>query len=250
MKVVCIYQQHYAVFLKNSINLLLKSLLHLSLLACTSLFAAGAPNLSSGLPPKTTLTKLGDEIYLNGMFTEVIGIAVEGSIKDTSVFFAKKWASEGWKVTVERANDIVYVMSVNETYQRVASLSKTGEFTTEGSLSLTDIPLRLKTGGGVLLPVGEHLVKPLNTTVLNEVLIRDQLGESVTTTMINSFNVEQNTAFYQERMVEKGWKEAKRKTVEEGRTVILVFAQAKKEATFTILRQDQRTLITVNWINK
>ena len=238
------------VFIENHARRFLKALLCVGLILCTSVFAAGAPDLSSGLPPKTALTKLGDEIYLNGLLTEVIGIAVPASIKDTAVFFAQKWATEGWKVTVERTNDTVYVMSVNDTYQRVASLSKTGDATTEGSLSLTDMPLRLKNGSGRLLPVGEHLLKPLNTAVLNEVLVRDQLGESIMTTMINSFNVEQNTAFYQERMVEKGWKESRRKTVEDGKAVILVFAQAKKEATFTILRRDQQTLITVLWINK
>lgn len=226
------------------------SLVGFVFLVCTSAFASAAPDLLSGLPPKTMLTKLGDEIYLNGMLTEVVGIAVPASIKDTAVFFAEKWVTEGWKVTVDRVNDIVYVMSVNDTYQRVASLSKTGNASTEGSLSLTDIPLRLKNGGGFLLPVGEHLLKPLNTAVLNEVRIRDQLGESIMTTMINSFNVEQNAAFYQERMVEQGWKETRRKTVEEGKSVILVFAQAKKEATFTLMRQEQKTLVTVNYIAK
>lgn len=250
MNAVSIQKLHCAVPFGKYALWFVKPLLCVCLFVCAIASAAGAPDLSVGLPPKTTLTKLGDEIYLNGMLTEVIGIAVAASIKDTAIFFAQKWVTEGWKVTVERSGDQVFVMSVNDVYQRVASLSKTGESTTEGSLSLTDIPLRLKNGGGTLLPVGEHLLKPLNTSVLNEVLIRDQLGESIMTTMINNFNVEQNVAFYQERMVEKGWKEARRKTVEEGKTVILVFAQPKKEATFTILRQKQQTLITVHWINK
>jgi hypothetical protein len=250
MKAILIYKANRQLSAVKLTTWFSKMSLCVSLFLCTSLFAAGAPDLSSGLPPKTALTKLGDEIYLNGMLTDIIGIAVPASIKDTAVFFAQKWATEGWKVTVERTNETVYVMSVNGVYQRVASLNKTGDSTTEGSLSLTDMPLRLKNGGGTLLPVGEHLLKPLNTAVLNEVLVRDQLGESIMTTMINSFNVEQNTAFYQERMVEIGWKESRRKTVEEGKSVILVFTQARKEATFTLLRRDQQTLITVLWLNK
>lgn len=220
---------------------------------CTNVTAvnmARAPELSSGLPPNTRLTKLGDEIFLNGMPAEVVGIAVPASIKETAVFFARKWVTEGWKVNVERLGDSVHVMATNDVYQRVATLGKTGDNTTEGSLSLTDIPLRMKNGGGPKLPVGEHLQKPTGTVVLNEIRIRDQIGESILTTMTNSFNVEQNAAFYQERMVEQGWKEARRKNVDEAKSVILVFVQAKKEATFTIIRKDQQTFTTVNWINK
>ena len=210
---------------------------------------ARAPELESGLPVNTKLTKLGDEIYLNGIPAQIVGIAVPASIKETAVFFAEKWVLEGWKVRVERNNDLVLVISSNEVFQRVASLTKTGNASTEGSLSLTDIPLRLKNGGGHQLPVGEHLQKPIKTVVLNEIRIRDQAGESILTTMANDFNVEQNAAFYQERMVEQGWKEKRRKTVAEGQSVILVFAQANKEATFTIVRQQQQTFVTVNWIN-
>ena len=223
------------------------------LFICTGASAVNfgsAPDLSSGLPPNTRLTKLGDEIYLNGMPAEIIGIAVPASIKDTAVFFANRWASEGWKVSVERADNLVLVMSANDVYQRVASLSKTGDASTEGSLSLTDIPLRLKSGGGSNLPVGEHLLKPTNSSVLNEIRIRDQTGESTFTTMINSYSVEQNAAFYQERMVEQGWKEVRHKTVEVGKSAILVFAQARKQATFTIMRQNEQTLITVNWVSQ
>ena len=201
------------------------------------------------MPVGTKLTKLGDEIYLNGVPTEIIGIAVPASIKDTAVFFARKWALEGWKVKVERNEDQIVVMSSNDTFQRVAALTKTGEASTEGSLSLTDIPLRMKNGGGSQLPVGEHLLKPTNTMILNEVRIRDQAGESIFTTMANGFNVEQNSAFYQERMVEQGWKKKRYKTVVEGQSVILVFARANQEATFTIMREKQQTLVTVNWIN-
>ena len=210
---------------------------------------ARGPELGSGLPANTKLTKLGDEIYLNGIPAEVVGIAVPASIKETAVFFARKWASEGWAVKVERNGDLIMVMSSNDVFQRVASLTRTGDASTEGSLSLTDMPLRLKNGGGPQLPVGEHLQKPSNTMVLNEIRIRDQAGESIFTTMANEFNVEQNAAFYQERMVEQGWKEKRRKTVVEGKSVILVFAQANKEATFTMVRQRQQTFVTVNWIN-
>ena len=50
-------------------------------------------------------------------------------------------------------------------------------------------------------------------------------------------------------MVEQGWKEKRRKTVVEGKSVILVFSRANQEATFTMVRQQQQTFVTVNWIN-
>ena len=76
------------------------------------------------------------------------------------------------------------------------------------------------------------------------------MGESITTTMTNDFNVEQNVAFYQERMMEQGWKQKKKKTIEEGRSVILILEQKKQEATFTFVRTRKQTFITVNWINR
>jgi hypothetical protein len=218
------------------------------LLACAPLLAS--PNLNSGLPPKTQITKLGDEIFLNGIPTEMIGIAVPESIKNTSAFFANKWIAEGWRVNIERNGDLIVVMSSNDRLQRVATLNKTGDNTTEGSLSLTDLPQRLKDGGGPSVPVGEHLIKPMNTMVLNEVRIRDQQGESIMTTLANNFDVEQNAAFYRERMVEQGWKETRHKTVVEGKGVIVVFTKPGKEATFTMVRQSRQSFVTVNWINR
>ena len=221
-------------------------------LLCGPVFALEADRssgLAAGLPLNTKLTKLGDEIYLNGIPAEIVGIAVPASIKETTLFFAKKWTADGWRVKVERNGDFIAVTSNNGTLQRVAMLTKTGEDSTEGSLSMTDLPLRLTNGGGPQLPVAEHLLKPSNTTVLNEVRVRDQMGESIMTTMANQFDVEQNVAFYRERMVEEGWKEKKHKTVSEGRGVIVEFERPGKDASFTVVKQGRQTFVNVNWIN-
>lgn len=209
-----------------------------------------ASNLESGLPPKTQITKLGDEVYLNGVPTLIIGVAIPLPIKDAVKFLGGRWAADGWKVTVEKRIDLIMVIAIDENFQKVASLNKTGEDTTEGSISLTDFPRRLRTGEGEQLPIAEHLLKPVNSTILNEVRVRDILGESIMTTFTNQFNVEQNSAFYQERMVEEGWKQTKKRTIEEGKSVILVFERKNQEATFTFIRTDRQTFITVNWINR
>jgi hypothetical protein len=174
---------------------------------------------------------------------------VPASIKETAVFFARKWASEGLVVNVERNGDLIAVMAGDGKFQRVATLTKTGDNSTEGSLSLTDLPRRMTEGGGPQLPVAEHLPKPYHTLVLNEVRVRDAAGESIFTTLANSFDVEQNAAFYQERMHEQGWKERRHKTVSEGHSVIEVFERGNQEATFTMVRQQRQTFVTVNWIN-
>lgn len=216
--------------------------------AITSRPAAAVP-ADPGMPPGTQITKLGDEVYLNGIRAEVIGIAVPASIKQTAVFFARKWTVDGWTVNVERNGDLIAIMAVNGKLQRVATLTKTGESSTEGSVSLTDIPQRMLDGGGPQLPVGEHLPKPHHTLVLNEVRVRDAAGESIFTTLANGFDVEQNAAFYQERMAEQGWKQKRHKTVVEGKSVIEVFERPGQEAEFTFVRQARQTFVTVNWIN-
>lgn len=202
-----------------------------------------------GLPRNTKLTKLGDEIFLNGIPAEIVGIAVPASIRETALFFAKKWKADGWRVNIQRNGDFIAVTSDNGKIQRVAMLTKTGEDSTEGSLSMTDIPLRMTKGDGLQLPVGEHLPKPVKTMVLNEVVVRDESGESILTTMANDFDVEQNAAYYRERMVELGWKERRHRIVAD-RHVVAVFEQPRKEATFTFVRSGRQTFVTVNWINR
>ncbi len=225
----------------------------ISYLACTPLAAleeTRGSGITAGLPLNTKLTKLGDQIFLNGIPTEIVGIAVPASIRETALFFAKKWEADGWRVKIERNGDLIMVTSNNGKLQRVATLTKTGDNSTEGSISLTDMPLRLINGGGPQLPVAEHLPKPIKTIVLNEVLIRDQAGESILTTLSNGFDVEQNAAFYRERMVELGWKEKRYKNVVQSQGVIIVFERPGKEATVTVVRRERQTFVTVNWINR
>lgn len=204
--------------------------------------------LERGLPPKTQVTQLGTEIYLNGLPTLMIGIAVPLSIKEVAKYLGNQWAEEGWKVSLEKRADMIMVIAVDENYQKVATLNKISENKTEGAVSLTDLPKRLRTGKGEQIPVAEHLIKPINSMVLNEVRIKDAVGDSIMTTLTNSFNVEQNSAFYEERMVEQGWKRKKKRTIQEGASVILVFEKKNQESTFTFVRTKQQTFVTVNWV--
>lgn len=203
-----------------------------------------------GLPEKTVVAKLGNEIFVNGMPMKMIGIAVPDSIKNTATFFLEKWTSEGWRTNLQRNGDFIIVSAVDRKYQKVATLTKAGETKTEGSISLSDLPARMAAGKGPDIETAKHLPKPLNTMVLNEVLVRDDVGESIMTTLSNSYNVEQNVAFYRERMFELGWKERKYKRVGDGKGTILIFERSGKEATFTVLLQNRQTFVTVNWLSK
>ena len=232
-------------------DLLVKAMICLLLLTFYPLASAiGTQDLNAGLPKGTKITQLGDEVYLNGIPALMIGVAIPSSIKEAAKFLGDQWSSQGWTVNLERNGEMVLVMAIDGEYQKVASLNKTGLNTTEGVISLMDLPRRLATGNEDQLPIAAHLLKPVNTTVLNEIRVRDALGEAITTTLTNDFDVEQNSAFYQERMVEDGWKMVRKKTVIEGGGVILVFVKPKKEATFTFVRVKRQSFTTVNWINK
>jgi hypothetical protein len=251
-----VYQTHLRLFHHRKMlhikkNTFVFFLLSLSIFTSRGVFSQPTiSNIENGLPAKTKITKLGDEVFLNGVPTLIVGIAVPMAIKDVVKYIGGRWSADGWKVNIDKDKDLIMVVAIDENYQKVASLTKTGEDTTEGSISLTDFPRRLRTGEGKQLPVAEHLIKPVNTIILNEVRIRDIMGESITTTMTNDFNVEQNVAFYQERMMEQGWKQKKNKTIEDGRGVILILEQKKQEATFTFVRTHKQTFVTVNWINR
>lgn len=236
--------------MKNLKNIFIFFLLVFSTLISKSVLSqVSISNIENGLPPKTKITKLGDEVFLNGLPTLIIGVAIPMSIKDATIYISEKWGANGSNVNLDKNKDLIFVTTFDENYQKVASLSKTGDDSTEGSISLTDIPRRLRTGKGDLIPVAEHLIKPVKTIILNEVKVRDIIGESITTTMTNDFNVEQNVAFYQERMVEQGWKQKKKKIVEESGNTILILEKKKQEATFIFIRESSKTIITVNWIN-
>lgn len=230
------------------INFIIKSTLITLLIINNAQAANSTVILERGLPSNTQVTQVGTEVYLNGLPTLMIGIAVPMSIKDTAKFLGNQWAEEGWKVTLEKRVDLIMVIAVDENYQKVATLNKTGENKTEGAISLTDLPRRMRTGKGENAPVAEHLVKPINSMVLNEVRIKDAVGDSIMTTLTNSFNVEQNSAFYEERMVELGWKRKKKRTIQEGASIILVFEKKNQESTFTFVRTKQQTFVTVNWV--
>lgn len=203
-----------------------------------------------GLPEKTTVAKIGNEIFVNGFPAQMIGIAVPDSVKNTATFFLTKWTEAGWRTNLQRNGDYIIVSAANDKLQMVATLNKTGENKTEGSISLTDLPARLAAGKGPDVEVGKHLPKPLDSLVLNEVRIRDDLGESIMTTIGNFYDIEQNAAFYRERMYELGWKESKFKRMPDGKATILVFERPGKEATFTIVLLNKQTLVTVNWLSK
>jgi hypothetical protein len=187
---------------------------------------------------------------VNGLKLDVIGISVPLSIKDTSLFFLAKWSQEGWKTSIERNGDFIFVNATNYKVQKVASLTKRGDQKTDGSISVSDLPYRLSVGKKTDLEVGKHLPKPLNTVVMNEVLTRDKMGESIMTTLMNGYSQEQNSGFYRERMVELGWREQKNKVLPDGKGTILVFEKAGQEATFTFFVQKGQNFITVNWLTK
>lgn len=231
-------------------RLLFKFILSSCFLIPVEAFSIQKNGLNAGLPQGTKITQLGDEIYLNGIPALMIGVAIPFSIKESAKFLGDQWSRQGWTVNLERNGEMVLVMAIDGEYQKVASLNKTGLNSTEGVISLMDLPKRLASGNEEQLPIAEHLLKPVNTTVLNEIRVRDVLGEAITTTLTNNFDVEQNSAFYQERMVEDGWKMVRKKTVIEGGGVILVFTKPKKEATFTFVRVKRQSFTTVNWINK
>jgi hypothetical protein len=203
-----------------------------------------------GLPEETTVTKVGDEVFVNGVPMEMVAIAVPDSVKNTATYFLKRWTEAGWETNLERNGDYIIVSAVDLNVQQVATLIKTGENKTEGTISVTDLPSRLAEGKGGDYEVGKHLPKPKNTLVLNEVKVRDAVGESIMTTLANYYDVEQNTAFYRERMFELGWSERKLKYTPDGKATILVFDQPGREATFTILLQNRQTFVTVNWLEK
>ncbi len=206
-------------------------------------------SLTSNLPEKTVVGTLGEDMVVNGLPMEVISIEVPMSIKDTTKFFTKKWHDGGWTVSVEKVKDSIAVMATDGKVQQVAMLNKTGEKSTSGSLSLSNMPELARKKVQLAKPLGSHLPRgPTNTMVINEVQVRDDVGESILTTLANPFDVEQNTAYYRERMAELGWKETRYKTNLELRSVILGFTKGNKEASFTIVRHSQQTLLTVNWI--
>lgn len=205
---------------------------------------------SGGLPKGTQVTSVGEKIFINGIPTTMIAVAMDQPIQQAATFFYEQWESEGWTMNLNREGDYIIVSASNRTHQKVATLVKTSNETSEGSLSITDLPRRMLEGIGSEYTVAEHLPKPLNTMVLNEVKILDSTGESIMTTMGNYYDVEQNVAYYKERMFELGWREKKISRPKDKEGVILIFTKPGKEANFTVFRQGKQVFVTVNWLSK
>lgn len=222
-------------------------LLFLSVLPfVSSLTALADVALTDGLPPSTVVYEMGESVHVNGVPLKVVAISVSKPIQEVGTFFYKHWLDQGWTTELRRHGESIIVSGSNRQYLKTVSLTKSGESKTEGSISLSNLPTRLAKGIGADYAVGEHLPKPLNTLVLNEVKVRDAKGESIMTTMSNFFDEEQNINFFRLSMSDRGWKERKFSRPGNGKNGILIYAKGRQETTFTIVRQGNQVFVTAN----
>lgn len=219
------------------------------LILCAGATPASAnKDISAGLPDSTIVSDMGNSIFMNGIPIKVVSISVSKSIKEVSSHFYKTWLEQGWVTHLRRHGDNIIVSASNRKFLKTATLQKTAEYKTNGTLSLTNLPERIEHGVGPDYIVGSHMPKPLNTKILNEVKVRDQKGESIMTTLTNLYDEEQNINFYRISMKDQGWSEKKFTRTDNSKNAILVFEKENQEATFTILRQGQQVFVTSNFL--
>ncbi|MBC7489620.1 MAG: hypothetical protein H7240_06195 [Glaciimonas sp.] len=146
----------------------------------------------------------------------------------------------------------IQIIGLKDGWLKQANLSSSNIKTTKGYFSLSDLPTRMKTNIDTKARLLEkHLCKPSGTLILNEVRALDKSGDSILTKMINNFDLEQNSAFYEKDRAGKTWKPAYRRVdPDNGGTVIKFISCASKEVTYTFTRSAGQTFIVVNWITR
>ncbi|MDY7547411.1 hypothetical protein QN379_14545 [Glaciimonas sp. Gout2] len=212
----------------------------------------GEQLLLEGIPKDWGMTRMADEIEVNGLPMLIFQIDGPQNLREASVLIAAAWAKDSWKVTTKPAGHEVQIIGIRDGWLKQANLSSSNRKTTEGYLSLSDLPTRMKADIDSKAPVlGKHLRKPSGTIILNEVRTVDKAGESIMTTMTNNFDLEQNIAFYEEDRAAEAWKVAYRRVAEGNKGTVIKFVSGENhEATYTFTRRAGQTFIVVNWITR
>ena len=219
-------------------------------------WAGGEKLLLEGIPKNWGTTRVADEIEVNGLPILIFQVEGPQTLREAAVVIATAWASDSWKVTSKAAGHEVQIIGVRDGWLKQANLSSgvsdSGGKATQGYLSLSDLPARMKADIDTKAPVlAKHLRKPSGTVILNEVRTVDKAGESILTTMTNNFDLEQNIAFYEEDRAAEAWKLSYRRvSQEDGGTVVKFVSGANHEATYTFTRRAGQTFIVVNWVTR
>jgi hypothetical protein len=240
-------------------GVVLKALMAICLYGLLSVGACAADKwqrqegmLLEGVPRNWSKTRLADEIEVNGL--PMLIYEVEGPLKlhEAAVLLAGGWAREKWQVTAKADGHEVQIVGIKGDWLKQAKLSSGDRKQTQGYLSMSDLPARMEAGSDARAPqLGRHLRKPPGSVLLNEVRTVDMAGESILTTLTNTFDREQNVAFYQEDRAAQAWTLAfKRVTEDNTGTVMKYTSGTKKEAVYNITRVGGQTLIVVNWITR
>lgn len=209
------------------------------------------PLLLDDMPRSWTKLRLADEFEVNGLPLLIYEITGTEKLKDAATATAATWSKNGWQVTSKSVGEGLEITGIKGPWMKHARLMQDKEGI-KGHFSLSDLPGRMSAPNNDPPPVfGKHLPKPTGTMVLNEVRTVDKVGESILTTMANGYDVEQNTAFYEEAMVSMGWKLGFKRTVpENGNKIMKYVLSDKKEATFTFVKEGRQTHVVINWITR
>ena len=204
------------------------------------------------LPKSWAMTRIADEIEVNGLPMLIYQIKGPQPLRESAALLAGTWARDKWVVTSKAAGREVQVVGVKDGWMKQANLSSNDKKQTQGYISLSDLPARTEADIDTKAPVfAAHLRKPAGTVILNEVRSVDMAGESIMTTMVNNYDVEQNVAFYEQDRAAQAWKMAFRRVSEEDKGTVLKFVSGtQKEAVYTITSAQQQTFIVVNWITR
>jgi hypothetical protein len=210
------------------------------------------PLLIDDMPRAWTKLRLADQIEVNGLPMLIYEITGTETLKEAAAATAAAWAKNGWQVTSKPVESGVEITGIKGPWMKHARLMPGKEKGIKGHFSLSDLPGRVAAPSNEPPPVfGKHLRKPTGTVVLNEVRTVDMAGESILTTLVNDYDIEQNSAFYEEAMVSLGWKLGFKRTVREnGNKVLKYVLKDGKEATFTFTREERQTFVVVNWVTR
>lgn len=219
--------------------------------AASDVWTKGEPLLLKGLPSSWEILRLAQETEVNGMPILVLQFGTNESLKSTATTVAEIWSKDGWKIETSSQGLEVQITAVQYPWMKRAAFNTADNKKTTGYLSLSDVPRRFEEDSDKpAAEFGKHLHKPTGTVVLNEVRTLDDVGEALMTTLVNTYDLEQNAAFYEDNMAASGWKVAARYAPINNESRVLKFMRNRTEATFTLNRKDRRTFIVVNWVTK
>lgn len=217
----------------------IKTLIYFSLLSLHYQNAlAGWPQVPE--PPQSKLSKLADEVYVNGVPMSITHFNSYLSSRQVLSYYRTRWSdnfaesdSKQWQQISQFKNEYLITVQVQDN-------SSNGS---HGRINISKVSRQKQK------KLGKGVPMMADSIVLNEVITKDKLNTSTMLLLINKSSVEENVGFYKTYFDENDWRKIiDKNTLKQG--AALVYKNETDELSVTVKKINGMSSVVLNKVVK